>query len=256
MKVILILVGFILCTSLGINAQTNMELAEAKAYLNLRTSEGYKNAINIYSKYEVNLDGSQLNDFGYCYWSLKDYVPALKYFELSAAKGFDMGIFDAGFNYYFGNGTEKNYVKAYQYLIKLKPDFSEITAAQHYIGHCIEWDATINGIAGKPNYQLAYSYLLKAAEGGDLESMIHVAVYNNNSGKIAANYDLAKIWYTKACEANSKDACDALAKLNEILLKQPTDNSQQKTANTYQRATKNDYLSVLEAIKNSLKSGN
>lgn len=230
-------------------AQSDVELKQAVDLANQGTEEGYKNAIVLYKKYETKLNASQFNDFGYCYWSLKDYKIALHYFELSASIGFEMGIFNSAYNYFYGNGTDKDFVKAYNYLSKLGQNFSEISEANHLMGHCIEYDAKVQGINGKPNYGLAYSYFLKAAEKGHMEGIKHVADYNNNSGKILTNYEKAKYWSKKACDANLQEYCEALAKIN-LLLAKNSENTSQNTANAKPKST--DYLSVLEAIRKNL----
>lgn len=230
-------------------AQKASELSQAYSFFNQGSSDGYKNAINLYKKYETELDGEQLNLFAMCYWKLEDYKPALFYFEQSAAKGYEMGIYNSGYNYFNGNGTDKDYHKAYDYFIKLNSNFNQINEVNHLIGHCIEYHDHIEGTPGKPNYGLAYKYFLKGAEKGHVECMLHVAAYNNNSNKITGNSELAKYWYKKACDANSKEGCEALAKIDLPLAKK-SENVQQNTANAKPKS--NDYLSVLEAIKKSL----
>lgn len=247
-KIILLLSLALFCVASSF-AQKAAELSQAYRLFSEGTNDSYKNAINLYKKYETELDGEQLNLFAMCYWKLEDYKPALLYFEQSAAKGYDMGVFNAGYNYFNGNGTDKDYHKAYDYLIKLNSNFNQINEANHLIGHCIEYHDHIEGTPGKPNYGLAYKYFLKGAEKGHVECMLHVAAYNSSSNKITGDNQLAQYWYKKACDASSKEGCEALAKINSLLAKN-SENSTQNTANAKPKST--DYLSVLEAIKKNL----
>ncbi len=247
-KIAIVLSLTLFCATFSF-AQKATELNQAYSFFNQGDNDGYKNAISLYKKYETELDGEQLNLFAMCYWQLEDYKPALVYFEQSAAKGYEMGIYNSGYNYFNGNGTDKDYHKAYDYLIKLSSNFSQINEANHLIGHCVEYHDHIEGTPGKPNYSLAYKYFLKGAEKGHVECMLHVAAYNSNSNKITGDNQLAKFWYKKACDANSKEGCESLAKIN-LLLAKKSENLPQNTLN--EKPKSNDYLSVLEAIKKSL----
>lgn len=147
MKKILFL-GIFIIQTIVVFGQT--ELEQAQSFFNLGTTEGYKSAISIYSKNETKLSHSQINTLGFSYWKLEDYKLALRYFELAAAKGDETGKFNSGYNYFYGNGTEVDYQKAYNYLARVGDAYNSNPETLHMLGHCLEAGADLHGTLGKP----------------------------------------------------------------------------------------------------------
>lgn len=251
----LYLAFFLLFGAYALHAQINRDLSKADGYFSQGTEEGYRNAIAIYTRYEKQLTAAQLNIYGFSYWKLKDYQPALKYFEIAASKSDETAIFNSGYNYYYGNGAEKSYQKALNYLLRSGDSYTGLPEILHMIGHCLEAGANIHGTLAKPDYWGARTYFLTAAEKGNVDCMVHIADYYNNSGKIETNYSEAKKWYGKACENDSKDACTKLAQLNaaSVSLSQTKTNQAPETPI---KKKEGGFLKALGAVADGLNTYN
>ena len=65
-------------------------------------------------------DPKSQHDLAFNYWTGKnlkqDSSEAMKWWKLSASKGFGIAYFNLGRMYYYGDGAPVNYKKAYYYL--------------------------------------------------------------------------------------------------------------------------------------------
>jgi len=172
------------------------------------TDDGYRAVINILLPHLSELNGFYLNRIGFSYWKLTDYTSALRYYKLSAAKGENIAYSNIGNAYLRGEGVEIDKNLAYYYYMKVKPDYGDIDVVYHNIAHICE--GGYNNDSNQPDYASAFSYLLKAANLGNADCMLHLGEYYDVNGKLAPNLELAKEWYQKACNAGQKDACKKL----------------------------------------------
>ena len=85
-------------------------------------------------------DPKSQHDLAFNYWTGKnlkqDSSEAMKWWKLSASKGFGKAYFNLGRMYYYGDGAPVNYKKAYYYLnLSTKKKHEAQSRAYFFIGN-------------------------------------------------------------------------------------------------------------------------
>ncbi|NAX46104.1 hypothetical protein CAG70_03695 [Photobacterium halotolerans] len=127
-----------------------------------------------------------------------DKVTAFKWFEKSASTGHINAISELGNAYLYGQGTEKNYSKAFALLSKAAPENPYAAANLGDMYH--------DGVGVEQSYATSFKWYLSAAQKGNSRAQYSLGNQYYFGRGIGKNYEQALNWYIKAAEQGNVQA--------------------------------------------------
>jgi len=109
--------------------------------------------------------------------------------------------------YYFGNGTDKDYTKAFEWYTKSSEQ--ENSRAMNMLGYCYE-----NGEGCDQNQTKAFEMFEKSANLGHSTAMYNLGNYYKNGWGVTKDVNQAREWFTKAVAQGYANAQAQLDSLN------------------------------------------
>jgi len=127
-------------------------------------------------------DPKSQHELAFEYWAgenlKKDFSEAMKWWKLSASKGFGKACFNLGAMYFNGDGVPVNYKKAYYYLnLSIKKKHSTLSTSYFFLGNKFYLD----GKYGKKNIKKGIKYLEIAARKNCIRSQFLLASYYDDT---------------------------------------------------------------------------
>src|SRR2546421_295550 len=154
----------------------------------------------ILSGYVINLNFAKKGDsraqcgLGNCYYdgegTDKNYKKAFEWYSKSANSGCAEGQHGLGNCYYYGKGTKQNYKKAFEWYSKSAN--SGYAAGQCGLGNCYNY-----GKGTKLDYKKAFEWYSKSANGGCVESQFGLGNCYYYEKGVMLDYKKAFEWYYK-----------------------------------------------------------
>ena len=150
-------------------------------------------------------DPKSQHDLAFNYWTGKnlkqDSSEAMKWWKLSASKGFGIAYFNLGRMYYYGDGAPVNYKKAYYYLnLSTKKRHAALSTAYFFIGNKF----FLKGKYGKKNIKKGIKYLDIAARKKNIRSqylLAHYYYYGNKDYNIKQDKAKALKYYKMSSDS-------------------------------------------------------
>ena len=204
---------------------------QAYSLMQSKTKDGYKKALDIFTKLAKDGDGEAQYQTGMFYFDglgvSKDMDKANKWFQKSGDAGYPAGQFMVGEKYYFS----KKFTDAFNWYKKAADQGYE--AAQLDTGYMLT-----QGVGVDVNKLEGLEWYKKAAAQGNASAMYNIGQMNENGEGIPADAQEAVKWYTQAA---AKDHKNSLKKLVLIYY-----NSKGSVAKDYKKAA--DYIQQLTAL--------
>ncbi|CAB4386683.1 unnamed protein product [Rhizophagus irregularis] len=165
------------------------------------------NTMKIYNeriKFEMGLESAisnnsiAQNSVGFCFQSGKgglkiNVTRGFKWYLKSAIAGYAEGQFNLGCCYEYGNGTDKNEIKAFEWYLKSAKN--GCVKAQIHLAICYQ-----NGRKMDKNETKAFEWYLKSAENGNVKSQSYMGYCYLKGYGIDKNETKAFEWYLKSAE--------------------------------------------------------
>ena len=157
------------------------------------------------------LSAGELNQIGYDYdfginGKPQDYAMAVKYYRLSAEKGYAAAQNNLGYCYDIGNGVPQDYKEAVR-LFRLAADQGD-ALAQNNLGYCYD-----NGQGVPQDDKEAVRLYRLAADQGHATAQYNLGVCYQNGQGVTKDLDEAIRLYRLAAKGGSKTAKTNLARL-------------------------------------------
>ena len=154
----------------------------------------------------LSMSAEKLWEAGGVAIDMKDYEKALKYYQLSAEKGYVKAWKAIGSLYYYGDGVEQSYEKALEYWLHAAEQGS--AEAQASIG-----DLYAKGEGVEQSCEKALEYYRLAAEQGLAEALTSLGGLYENGNGVEQSYEKAAEYYRQAAEQGHAEAFDRLNRL-------------------------------------------
>lgn len=125
-----------------------------------------------------------------------DYLKAYKFFKKATEKGNVKAIFELGEMYFYGNGVSINHEKAFYYFFKAAE--LNLPEAQFELSKCYE-----NGDGVEKNYEMGIKWLKCSAEGNFVTAQEILAIHYDDGLYMDKDKKEALKWYMRAAEKGS-----------------------------------------------------
>ena len=156
----------------------------------------------------LSMSAEKLWEAGMVAIDMKDYEKALRYYQMSAEKGYVKAWKALGSLYYFGDGVEQSYDKALEYW-QLAAE-QGLAEAQASLG-----DLYARGEGVEQSYDRALEYWQLAAEQGLAEAQMNLGGLYENGDGVEQSYEKAAEYYRQAAEQGHAEAFSRLNRLAE-----------------------------------------
>lgn len=187
----------------GVGVEKNDK--EANAWLKKGAEQGDARARNMLKQHEIKSD----QDAELQYWRgrclldgigvPKNDTDAVKYLEISAARGYTEAEYTLGICYNNGYGVSRDYDKATELFSKAATKGN--APAQIALGNCYD-----DGNGVPVDHKLAFNWYLKAAEQGSSYAEYSLGWHYENGEGVEKNFSQAVEWYMKAAEQGDAEA--------------------------------------------------
>lgn len=173
-------------------------------------SEDEETAKKWFIRAAENNNISAINNLGWLYKQDEDYVQSVYWYQKSAQKGNEEGMFELGCAYDFGRGLNQNKNEAFKWYEKAAEKGHN--QAMGYLGYAYR-----HGEGTEQNYQLAMEWYTKAAENDENAFVMKEIgdMYRNSEG-VFKSYKKASIWYEKAANGGNTNAMLSIGYLYDI----------------------------------------
>lgn len=163
-------------------------------------SEDEETAKKWFIRAAENNNISAINNLGWLYKQDEDYVQSVYWYQKSAQKGNEEGMFELGCAYDFGRGLNQNKNEAFKWYEKAAEQGHN--QAMGYLGYAYK-----NGEGTEQDYRQAFYWYVEATKNDENDfAMKEVAdMYRNGEGVDKSDV-MAFSWYRKAADKGNAEA--------------------------------------------------
>lgn len=163
-------------------------------------SEDEETAKKWFIRAAENNNINAINNLGWLYKQDEDYVQSVYWYQKSAQKGNEEGMFELGCAYDFGRGLNQNKNEAFRWYEKAAEQGHN--QAMGYLGYAYK-----NGEGTEQDYRQAFYWYVEATKNDENDfAMKEVAdMYRNGEG-VGKSDEMAFAWYKKAADKGNAEA--------------------------------------------------